>query len=61
MDNETMRLMKKHGTYYVPTIIAGKFVAEKAEIDGYFSELVRPKARAIGPMIQETFARAYIS
>jgi imidazolonepropionase-like amidohydrolase len=59
MDNETMRLMKKHGTYYVPTIIAGKFVAEKAEIDGYFSELVRPKARAIGPMIQETFARAY--
>ncbi|HIG61667.1 MAG TPA: amidohydrolase family protein [Gammaproteobacteria bacterium] len=59
MDNETMRLMKKHGTYYVPTIIAGKFVAEKAEIDGYFSELVRPKARAIGPMIQATFARAY--
>ena len=51
--------MKKHGTYYVPTIIAGKFVAEKAEIEGYFSELVRPKARAIGPMIQETFARAY--
>jgi imidazolonepropionase-like amidohydrolase len=59
MDNEAVRLMKKHGTYYVPTIIAGKFVAEKAEIEGYFSELVRPKARAIGPMIQETFARAY--
>ncbi len=61
MDAETMRLMKKKGTYYVPTIIAGKFVAEKAEIDGYFSELVRPKARAIGPMIQETFAKAYQS
>ena len=59
MDAETMRLMKKNGTYYVPTIIAGKFVAEKAEIEGYFSDLVRPKARAIGPMIQDTFAKAY--
>jgi len=59
MSDEIMRLMKKRGTYYVPTIIAGKFVAEKAEIDGYFSELVRPKAIAIGPLIQETFARAY--
>ncbi len=59
MSDEVMRLMKKHGTYYVPTIIAGKFVAEKAEIPGYFSELVRPKAAAIGPLIQDTFGRAY--
>ncbi|MCB1645097.1 MAG: amidohydrolase family protein [Pseudomonadales bacterium] len=61
MDDEAMKLMKKHGTTYVPTIIAGKFVAEKASIDGYFSELVRPKAREIGPQIQDTFARAYRS
>jgi len=27
MDDETMALMKKNGTYYVPTIIAGKWVA----------------------------------
>jgi len=59
MDRETMRLMKKYGTYYVPTIIAGKFVAEKAEEDGFFSEVVRPKARAIGPKIQDTFSKAY--
>ena len=59
MDRDTMRLMKKMGTAYVPTIIAGKFVAEKAEVDGFFSETVRPKARAIGPLIQETFAKAY--
>ena len=59
MDLETMRLMKEKGTAYVPTIIAGKFVAEKAELDGFFSETVRPKARAIGPQIQKTFARAY--
>lgn len=61
MDAEAMRLMKRHGTTYVPTIIAGKFVAEKAEIDGYFSEIVRPKAREIGPLIQQTFAEAYKS
>jgi imidazolonepropionase-like amidohydrolase len=39
--------------------MAGKFVAEKAAIPDYFSELVRPKAAAIGPLIQDTFARAY--
>jgi imidazolonepropionase-like amidohydrolase len=59
MSDEVMALMRERGTWYVPTIIAGKFVAEKAEVDGFFSEVVRPKARAIGPLIQETFARAY--
>lgn len=59
MDRETMALMKKHDTAYVPTIIAGMFVAEKAEEPGYFSELVRPKAAAIGPIIADTFAQAY--
>jgi len=51
--------MKERGTYYVPTISAGKFVAEKAKIDGYFPLVVRPKAAAIGPQIQETFSRAW--
>lgn len=59
MDREVMRLMKQRGTYYVPTILAGKWVAEKSQVDGYFPELVRPKAAAIGPLIQETFAEAY--
>jgi imidazolonepropionase-like amidohydrolase len=59
MSDEVMRLMRRNGTYYVPTIIAGRFVAEKSEVPGYFSELVRPKAAAIGPLIQDTFARAY--
>ena len=59
MSDEVMELMKQHGTWYVPTIAAGKFVGEKAEIDGYFSEVVRPKAAAIGPVIFDTFARAY--
>ncbi len=59
MSEEVMQLMKDHGTYYVPTILAGNWVAEKAKIDGFFPELVRPKAAAIGPVIENTFARAY--
>ncbi len=59
MDDEVIELMKEHGTYYVPTIMAGDFVAEKSKIDGYFPEVVRPKAAAIGPLIHETFGRAY--
>ncbi|MEC7634409.1 MAG: amidohydrolase family protein, partial [Pseudomonadota bacterium] len=59
MDDEIRNLMKKHGTYYVPTILAGKFVADKAKIDGFFPELVRPKAAAIGPLIQNTFEQSH--
>lgn len=58
MDDETRSLMKKHGTYLVPTILAGEFVAEKAKIDGYFPEIVRPKALAIGPQLKANFAKA---
>ena len=59
MDDEIFALMKKHGTWYVPTITAGKFVAEKAQQPGYFPEIVRPKALRIGAKISETFAAAY--
>jgi imidazolonepropionase-like amidohydrolase len=59
MDDEVMRLMKQNGTWYVPTILAGNWVAEQAKIDGFFPELVRPKAAAIGPVIKKTFAQAY--
>lgn len=58
MDDETRRLMKRYGTYLVPTILAGEFVAEKAKIDGYFPEIVRPKAAAIGPLLKANFAKA---
>ena len=44
-----IELMKEMGTFYVPTILAGRFVGEKAEIDGYLPEVVRPKAAAVGP------------
>ncbi len=59
MDREVMRLMKERGTWYVPTILAGAWVGEKSAIDGFFPDLVRPKAAAIGPQILETFREAY--
>ncbi len=59
MSEETMDLMKEKGAYLVPTITAGKFVTEKAEIENYYPELVVPKAKEIGPKIQNTFAKAY--
>ena len=59
MSDETMELMKKHNAYLVPTITAGKEVAEKAKIAGFYPDIVVPKALAVGPQIQGTFARAY--
>jgi imidazolonepropionase-like amidohydrolase len=59
MSETTMDLMIKHGTYLVPTIIAGKEVVKKAQIKGYFPEIIVPKALEIGPKIQETFSKAY--
>ena len=59
MSDRVMALMKQKGTWYVPTLYAGRFVAEKAKIDGYFPEIVRPKAARIGTMIQETAGKAY--
>ncbi|MDH3400227.1 MAG: amidohydrolase family protein [Chromatiales bacterium] len=58
MDEEVIALMKRMGTYYVPTISAGEYVAKMAEQDGFFPDLVRPKAARIGPQIMSTFTRA---
>ncbi|WP_037319524.1 amidohydrolase family protein [Salegentibacter sp. Hel_I_6] len=59
MSEETMDLMKEYDAYLVPTITAGKEVTQNAEIENYYPELVVPKAREIGPQIQDMFGRAY--
>jgi imidazolonepropionase-like amidohydrolase len=59
MDDEVIKLMKQKGTYYVPTITAGKYVAQQAKVMGYYHPLVVPKALEIGPQIQATFNKAY--
>jgi imidazolonepropionase-like amidohydrolase len=58
MTDEVIDLMKKKGTYWVPTNLAGEWVAQKAAEPGYFPDIVRPKAAAIGPEIRNTFKKA---
>lgn len=59
MDDEAIALCKQYGTWYVPTITAGKAVADSAKIPGYYPDIVKPKALEVGPQIQSTFAKAY--
>lgn len=59
LDDESIRLFKKSGAYYVPTVHAGKFVGERAEEEGYFPAPVRHKAAMVGPQIQDALRRAY--
>ncbi len=59
MNEADMKLMKEHGTWYVPTIIAGKYVEEKANIPGYYPAQVAEKAKMVGPIIQATAGKAY--
>jgi imidazolonepropionase-like amidohydrolase len=61
MNDEDMKLMKEHGTWYVPTIIAGKYVEEKANIPGYYPAQIAEKAKKVGPIIQATAGKAYKS
>ncbi len=58
MDARDMKLMKQHGTWYVPTIIAGQFVMQKAR-EGWYPPQVARKAMEVGPMIMATAGRAY--
>jgi imidazolonepropionase-like amidohydrolase len=59
MNDADIRLMKEHGTWYVPTIIAGDFVASHAKVPGYYPPQVAAKAAAIGSQILATAGRAY--
>lgn len=59
MDEEVILEMKNRGTWYIPTITAGKAVGDSAKIPGYYPDVIVPKALEIGPKIQATFTRAY--
>jgi imidazolonepropionase-like amidohydrolase len=58
MDDQDMKLMKQHGTWYVPTIIAGEFVMGKAK-EGWYPPQVARKAMEVGPRIMATAGKAY--
>ena len=59
MDEQDMKLMKEHGTWYVPTVIAGQTASAKAQIPGYYPPQVVLKAAGVGPKILDTLGRAY--
>ncbi len=59
MTEEVVQLMKEHGTYYVPTLSAGRFVMEKAKVPGFLPPSVVAKALLVGPTMTATFQRAY--
>jgi imidazolonepropionase-like amidohydrolase len=59
LNAEDIKLMIEHGTWLVPTIIAGDYVMRQARIPGYYPPQVAAKALAIGPLIQATAGRAY--
>jgi imidazolonepropionase-like amidohydrolase len=48
MTDEIMTLMKKKGTVYVPTLLAGATVVEMANKPDALPEIVRPKALRVG-------------
>ncbi|MDE2247610.1 MAG: amidohydrolase family protein, partial [Xanthomonadaceae bacterium] len=58
MNAEDIKLMKQHGTWYVPTIIAGQYVMEKAK-QGWYPPQVAAKAEQVGPVIMATAGKAY--
>lgn len=59
MSEATMDLMIKHNCFLIPTISAGKQVAEKAKQPGFFPPVIARKALEIGPKHQATMAKAY--
>jgi len=58
-DDDAFQVFREHGAYLVPTILAGKTVAEMATIPGHFHPTVQEKAARIGPLIQDMFRRAH--
>lgn len=58
MTDEIMSLMKKKGTYYVPTLFAGETVVAMAKQKDALPDQIRPKAERVGAQIRGTFERA---
>jgi imidazolonepropionase-like amidohydrolase len=59
MDAEAIQLMAKNRTWYVPTLIAGKSVADTTRRHpDYFPPVIAAKALSVGTQMQGTFGRA---
>jgi len=60
-DDESIRLLKEKGCYYVPTLLAADTVARNAETPGYYLPMVAAKARIVGPRALDTFRKAHLA
>jgi len=58
MDDTDLKLMKEHGTWYVPTVYTGQYVAEIAKIPGRLPPQVAAKALEVGPHLLSTVGKA---
>ncbi|WGK65508.1 amidohydrolase family protein [Croceiramulus getboli] len=56
MSKETAQMMKKYNTYLVPTLSAGRFVAQQAEVPGYYPAIIIPKIKMVDAQLRKTFA-----
>lgn len=54
MDKETADLMKQYNTYLVPTLSAGRYVRQQADIPGYYPAIIIPKIMKVDAGIRET-------
>lgn len=59
MDEEIIDIMRRRGTFYVPTTLAGVTVAEYATTQDFMPPAIREKALAVGPQIVETLRRGH--
>jgi imidazolonepropionase-like amidohydrolase len=57
LDDEAIRLMKQHGTFLVPTLLAGETIHVKAK-DGTLPEFAVAKALAVAPLMTQSFRKA---
>jgi imidazolonepropionase-like amidohydrolase len=57
LDDEAVRLMKEHGTYLVPTLLAGETVEARGKSGGLPAWAV-DKALAVRPLMEGSFRRA---
>jgi imidazolonepropionase-like amidohydrolase len=58
-NDESIRLFKEKGAYYVPTLLAGHTTSMRADIPGYYLPMVARKAKEVAPMMMQSFKKAH--
>ena len=58
-DDEAIRMMKERGVFLIPTISVGKYLQQTLESGGQYPGVTLAMARAVGPLAQQAFAKAY--